>query len=75
MPQSDNKDLLNRSPDDAYEETQDVEEHINRMADEGGGVVDQNYPAGIPIARNSLLGMDDPTDSTTGDARSTRPRD
>jgi hypothetical protein len=37
---------------------EDVEEHIHRMADEGGGVVDQNDPAGAPILRNDLVDVD-----------------
>ena len=68
MPQPDDRDLLNGSRDDAYEGPEDVEQHINRMADEGGGVVDQNYPAGAPIARNSLLGPDGPTEDATDTA-------
>ena len=68
MPQPDDRDPLNGSRDDAYEGLEDVAEHINRMADEGGGVVDQNYPAGAPIARNSLLWPDGPTENATDDA-------
>ena len=67
MPQSDGRHLLNRPLDDSYEGLQDVEEHINRMADEGGGVVDQNDPVGAPIARNSLLGTSDATDGPLSD--------
>ncbi|KUO96292.1 hypothetical protein [Ferroacidibacillus organovorans] len=34
---------------------EDIEEGIHRMMDEGGGVVDQNFPAGAPILRNDLV--------------------
>lgn len=34
---------------------EDIEEGVHRMADEGGGVVDQNFPAGAPILRNDLV--------------------
>jgi hypothetical protein len=34
---------------------EDVEEDINRMADEGGGVVDQHFPVKAPILRSDLV--------------------
>ncbi|MCI0183105.1 MAG: hypothetical protein OWR52_06730 [Acidibacillus sp.] len=34
---------------------EDITEGIDRMADEGGGVVDQNFPIGAPILRNNLV--------------------
>ncbi|GIM44677.1 hypothetical protein DNHGIG_02260 [Collibacillus ludicampi] len=33
---------------------EDKEEGMDRMVDEGGGVVEQNVPAGAPILRNDL---------------------
>ncbi len=33
----------------------DIEEGVDRMADEGGGVVDQHSPSGAPILRNDLV--------------------
>lgn len=40
---------------DAQSAHEDIAEGIDRMADEGGGVVDQNFPAGAPILRNDLV--------------------
>lgn len=33
---------------------EDLEEGMDRMQDEGGGVVEQNFPAGAPVLRNDL---------------------
>ncbi|MHB1628442.1 MAG: hypothetical protein ACYCVB_08705 [Bacilli bacterium] len=33
----------------------DIEEGVDRMADEGGGVVDQHSPSETPILRNDLV--------------------
>ena len=60
MPQPGDRERAPHFPDPVHDATEDMEEHIHRMADEGGGVVDQNYPAGAPIARNSLLAADEP---------------
>jgi len=34
---------------------ENIAEGVDRMADEGGGVVDQNFPSGAPILRNDLV--------------------
>lgn len=34
---------------------EDIAEGMDRMMDEGGGVVEQNVPIGAPIARNDLV--------------------
>lgn len=44
---------LNNSLLDGAEE--DHEEGMDRMMNEGGGVVEQNFPAGAPILRNDLV--------------------
>ncbi len=38
---------------------EDIDEGIYRMMDEGGGVVNQNYPEGEPILRNDLVIVDE----------------
>ncbi len=55
MPQPDDRERTPNSLAPVHDAPEDMEEHIHRMADEGGGVVDQNFPVGAPIARNSLL--------------------
>lgn len=34
---------------------EDMEEGMDRMQDEGGGVVEQHLPAGAPVLRNDLV--------------------
>jgi hypothetical protein len=53
MPATEPNDVL----DDRAEE--DKEEGMDRMMDEGGGVVEQNDPAGAPILRNDLIDVQD----------------
>lgn len=55
MSQAGDTDRARSQLSEVYDGLEEIEEHVHRMADEGGGVVDQNYPAGAPIARNSLL--------------------
>ncbi len=59
MPQPGDRGHASHFSDSVHNAPEDMEEHIHRMADEGGGVVDQNFPAGAPIARNSLLATDE----------------
>ncbi len=41
--------------------TEDTTEGVDRMTDEGGGVVDQNFPIGAPILRNDLVRKNSPS--------------
>jgi hypothetical protein len=46
----------------AHHETmaqEDIDEGVNRMVDEGGGVVDQDEP-NTPVLRNSLVDVGEP---------------
>lgn len=56
MEQKDREPILKQ----AVEE--DISEGMARMADEGGGVVEQNWPMGAPIARNDLIRTKNPPD-------------
>jgi hypothetical protein len=42
--------------------TEDTDEGISRMEDEGGGVVDQVNPAADPVLRNLLVDVGEPSD-------------
>ena len=58
MPQPGDRERTTAERDQEPSAHEDVEECIHRMADEGGGVVDQNFPAGAPILRNDLVDVD-----------------
>ncbi|WCK54005.1 hypothetical protein PP175_22225 [Aneurinibacillus sp. Ricciae_BoGa-3] len=42
--------------------TEDTDEGISRMEDEGGGVVDQVNPAADPVLRTFLVDVGEPSD-------------
>lgn len=58
MPEPGDREASTHGSDQPASNHEEMEEHIHRMADEGGGVVDQNSPAGAPILRNDLVDVD-----------------